>query len=128
LLYSGKINYVPIHFLYSSLPPDELTALYSTAGVCFVSSTAEGMNLVSYEYLACHDAKAAIASRETIAPGRLVMSRFAGAAGLLKEALIVNPWDRAACAEALAKAVTMKERQAGERMRGLGATVEERSR
>ena len=47
---------------------------------------------------------------------------------MLKEALIVNPWDRDACAEALEKAVNMEDREAGESMRALGATVEEQTR
>lgn len=86
------------------------------------------MNLVSYEYVACHSAGAVQASQEAIAPGVLVLSQFAGAAGLLKEALLVNPWDSGACAVALAQAVNMRVGEARLRMQELGKRVEEHTR
>jgi trehalose-6-phosphate synthase len=49
---TGKVNYVPVQFLYTSIAPDELTALYAAADVCFVSSVRDGMNLVCYEFIA----------------------------------------------------------------------------
>lgn len=38
---------MPIHFMHKSLPFDELCALYAASDVCLVSSTRDGMNLVS---------------------------------------------------------------------------------
>ncbi|KAK4551470.1 Trehalose-6-P synthase/phosphatase complex synthase subunit [Recurvomyces mirabilis] len=88
-------------------------------------STRDGMNLVSYEYVACHNAKAVQASRESIAPGVLVLSQFAGAAGVLQGALVVNPWDAEGCAAALVHAVNMCPAEARIRMQELGNKVEE---
>jgi len=48
----GTVEFMPIHFLHQSVPFDELTALYAVSDACLVSSTRDGMNLVSYEYIA----------------------------------------------------------------------------
>ena len=63
------------------------------------------MNLVAKEYVAAQDPDD---------PGVLVLSRFAGAAEQLEEALLVNPHDPASLATAMRRALEMplKERQA----------------
>lgn len=38
---------MPIHYLHKSVPLDELTAMYALADACLVTSTRDGMNLVS---------------------------------------------------------------------------------
>jgi trehalose 6-phosphate synthase len=88
---------MPIHFLHQSVAFDELTALYAVSDVCLVSSTRDGMNLVSYEYIATQ------ASRH----GALILSEFTGAAQSLNGALIVNPWNTEELASAIHEAVTM---------------------
>jgi len=55
----GKINgkfstmgWSPIHYLFTNLPFEELSALYSIGDALLVTSIADGMNLVSKEYIA----------------------------------------------------------------------------
>lgn len=124
----GSVNYVPVHFLYNSIDPDELTALYTTADVCFISSTRDGMNLVCYEFVACHNEEAIQSSREAISQGVVILSEFTGAASVLEGFLKVNPWDRENCAAALAQAVSMDDAEAKRRMRQLGDKVEGQTR
>jgi trehalose 6-phosphate synthase len=100
---------MPIHFMHQSVSIDELTALYATSDVCLVSSTRDGMNLVSYEYIACQ------AKRH----GSLILSEFAGAAQSLTGSLIVNPWNTDDMAEAIYEAVTMNDEQRKERFEKL---------
>lgn len=119
---------MPVQFLYTSIDPDELTALYAAADVCFISSTRDGMNLVCYEYVACHSQKAVQSSNQYIVPGSLVLSKFAGAANMMDGALIVNPWDRDVCADALLHALSMDAIESSARMRKLGALVERQTR
>jgi hypothetical protein len=38
---------MPIHYLHKSVPFEELTAMYALADACLVTSTRDGMNLVS---------------------------------------------------------------------------------
>ena len=54
------------------------------ADVALITSLRDGMNLVSYEYVACQSDNA----------GVLVLSEFAGAAQSLGAgAILVNPWN-----------------------------------
>lgn len=115
---------MPVHFLYKSLQPDELTALYTAADACFISSTRDGLNLVCYEYVACHDQDNAA----RVAPGVLVLSAFAGASTILKGCITVNPWDTARCAEGVAQAVTISSPEARDRMKQLKRTVDQQTR
>lgn len=94
---------MPIHFMHKSVNFDELIALYSVSDVCIVSSTRDGMNLVSYEYIACQEKR----------HGVLVLSEFTGAAQSLNGSLIVNPWNTDELAGAMHDAVTMSDEQRG---------------
>lgn len=97
----GTIEFMPIHFLHQSVSFDELTALYAVSDVCLVSSTRDGMNLVSYEYIATQ--------RER--HGVMILSEFTGAAQSLNGSLIVNPWNTEDMANAIHDAVTMSPEQ-----------------
>ena len=49
----GSLTHVPIHHLDRQLSFNELCALYAITDVLLVTSLRDGMNLVSYEYVAC---------------------------------------------------------------------------
>ena len=91
---------MPIHYMHKSVTFDELVALYAISDACIVSSTRDGMNLVSYEYIACQ--------RER--HGVMVLSEFAGAAQSLNGSIIVNPWNTEELAQAFYDAVTMDDK------------------
>ncbi|PWN22882.1 Alpha,alpha-trehalose-phosphate synthase [Microstroma glucosiphilum] len=93
----GTVESMPIHFLHRSVSFDELCALYAVSDACLVTSTRDGMNLVSYEYIACQQER----------NGVMILSEFAGAAQSLNGSLIVNPWDKFAVADAIHEALTM---------------------
>ncbi|KAI1171688.1 glycosyltransferase family 20 protein [Nemania sp. FL0916] len=93
----GTVEFMPIHFLHRSVDFDELCALYAVSDVCLVTSTRDGMNLVSYEYIATQKRR----------HGVMVLSEFTGAAQSLNGSLIVNPWNSEELAGAIHDAVTM---------------------
>lgn len=93
----GTVESMPIHFLHRSVSFDELCALYAISDACLVTSTRDGMNLVSYEYIACQQERA----------GVMILSEFAGAAQSLNGSLICNPWDAFAVSDAIHEALTM---------------------
>jgi len=95
----GTVEFVPIHYLHKSIPFDELISLYHISDVCLVSSTRDGMNLVSYEYIACQEEK----------KGALILSEFAGAAQSLNGAIIVNPWNTEELSDAIKESLTLPE-------------------
>ncbi|KAF1356635.1 glycosyl transferase [Delphinella strobiligena] len=97
----GTIEFMPIHFMHKSVSFDELIALYAVSDVCLVSSTRDGMNLVSYEYIATQQKR----------HGSMILSEFAGAAQSLNGSIIVNPWNTEELADAIHDAVTMGEEQ-----------------
>ncbi|RYP92618.1 hypothetical protein DL770_001260 [Monosporascus sp. CRB-9-2] len=93
----GTVEFMPIHFLHQSVDSDELTALYAVSDICLVTSTRDGMNLVSYEYIATQRDR----------HGVMILSEFTGAAQSLTSSLIVNPWNTEEVANAIHDAVTM---------------------
>ncbi|ERF71247.1 alpha-trehalose-phosphate synthase [Endocarpon pusillum Z07020] len=97
----GTIEFMPIHWMHQSVNFEELIALYAASDVCLVSSTRDGMNLVSYEYIACQRKR----------HGVLILSEFTGAAQSLNGSIIVNPWNTEELAGALQEAVTMSDEQ-----------------
>jgi trehalose 6-phosphate synthase len=75
-----------------------LAGFYRAADVALVTPLRDGMNLVAKEYVAAQDPRD---------PGVLVLSRFAGAAHELTDALLVNPHDAGDMADAIARARAM---------------------
>jgi trehalose 6-phosphate synthase/phosphatase len=102
----GRINgrfatagWSPIRYLYRSLDQKRLCAIYRDADVALVTPLRDGMNLVAKEYVACQVAD----------PGVLVLSKLAGSAHTMREALRVNPYDIDGTAEAIHRALEMEE-------------------
>ena len=75
------------------------------------------MNLVAKEYIAAQDDDD---------PGVLILSRFAGAAEDLEEALIVNPYDMDDVATAMQRALKMPLAERVDRHRALMGRVRAR--
>ncbi|MCB8820458.1 alpha,alpha-trehalose-phosphate synthase (UDP-forming) [Microvirga rosea] len=94
----GEPGWVPIHYVTSAYPRSVLASLYKIARVGLVTPMRDGMNLVAKEYVAAQDPND---------PGVLVLSKFAGAAHQLTDALIVNPNDKFEVAEAIREALHM---------------------
>jgi trehalose 6-phosphate synthase/phosphatase len=103
----GTIGWMPIWYLYRSLPFNPLAALYSLADVALVTPLRDGMNLVSKEYT----------TTKIDGKGVLILSETAGAAQELGEAIIINANNQEEIAQALEKALEMPEREQIERNR-----------
>ena len=78
----ADIDWAPIRYVNRNYRRDELAGIYRAARVGLVTPLRDGMNLVAKEYVAAQDPDD---------PGVLILSRFAGAARQMTEALIVNP-------------------------------------
>lgn len=119
----GRINgefadydWVPLRYVNKTYNHTALAGLYRTARIAFITPLRDGMNLVAKEYVAAQDPED---------PGVLVLSRFAGAARQLREALIVNPFDEQSMVDALHRGLNMTREERISRWRELMATVEE---
>jgi trehalose 6-phosphate synthase len=102
---SGRINgeyadidWVPIRYVNQGYSRVDLAGVYRAARIGLVTPLRDGMNLVAKEYVAAQDA---------YDPGVLVLSRFAGAAAQLSEALLVNPYSAEDIADAIDRALSM---------------------
>jgi trehalose 6-phosphate synthase/phosphatase len=104
---NGTIGWMPVWYLYRSLPFHSLAALYSLADVALVTPLRDGMNLVAKEYT----------STKADGKGVLILSETAGAAQELGEAIIINANNQEEIAQALAKALEMPEQEQIERNR-----------
>lgn len=111
----GREGYQPVHLLAQHHEHDALLKLFRAADMCLVTSLHDGMNLVCKEFVAARDDE----------QGVLVLSRFAGAARELHEALIVNPYHVEETADALHRAATMPPAEQRDRMASLRMTVRE---
>jgi trehalose 6-phosphate synthase len=114
---AGHINgrhaapeWTPVRYVNRDFAHGVLTGFYRQANLALVTPLRDGMNLVAKEY---------IASQDPDNPGVLVLSRFAGAAAELQEALIVNPYDLDGVADAIAYAHGMPLSERKERWRAL---------
>ena len=113
----GEINgrfsrpgWTPIHYHYGSLPRQELITYYRACDVVLVTSIKDGMNLVVKEFCAASpDLRAAA-----------VLSEFTGAAAQMhRHAIMVNPNDVEATADAIRDAVSMPANERAARARAL---------
>jgi hypothetical protein len=86
---------VPVHYHSRSLKRRDLVAFYRMALSAFITSLKDGMNLVAKEF---------VAAQNPDDPGVLILSRFAGAARQMKEALLVNPNSPEEIADAIRRA------------------------
>ncbi len=102
----AEYDWVPIRYLNKSFKRELLMGFFRSARVGLVTPLRDGMNLVAKEYVAAQDPED---------PGVLVLSKFAGAAQELTSAIIVNPYDMNAMAEAIQRALTMKREERQER-------------
>ena len=109
----GDVGRPAVHYLYKSLPFEELVAFYRAADVMLVTPLRDGMNLVAKEYVAARDD----------GHGVLVLSELAGAAQELREALLVNPHDVDGLASAMERALAASDDEQRERMQAMRATV-----
>ena len=109
----GDGSYRPIVLLEARHEPADVYRFLRAADVCYVGSLHDGMNLVAKEFVCARDD----------GRGVLILSEFAGAARELTTALIVNPYAVETCADALAYALTMSDREQACRMRSMRTVV-----
>ncbi|KAI8968342.1 glycosyltransferase family 20-domain-containing protein [Mycotypha africana] len=95
----GSLEFVPVHYYYQDIDRDEYYALLSVGDLALITCSRDGMNTTSYEYVICQHEKSE--------PGPLILSEFAGTAGSLGAALLVNPYDYAEVARQMNEALVM---------------------
>ncbi|WP_404338227.1 trehalose-6-phosphate synthase [Sphingomonas sp. MMS12-HWE2-04] len=120
---SGRINgahadldWVPIRYVNQGYPRDVLAGVYRAARIGLVTPLRDGMNLVAKEYVAAQDPED---------PGVLILSRFAGAAVQMEQAVLVNPYSVEEVSDAILLALRMPRDERIARWRALMDGVEQ---
>jgi trehalose 6-phosphate synthase len=116
----SEFDWTPLRYSTRPAPRTTLAGLYRIGRLGVVTPLRDGMNLVAKEF---------VAAQPDEDPGVLVLSQFAGAAQELAEALIVNPFDPDAIADAMHAGLTMplaerRERQAALKIKVFRITAE----
>jgi hypothetical protein len=118
---SGRINgefasvdWVPIRYVNQGYPREELAGFYRAAEIALVTPLRDGMNLVAKEYVAAQDPED---------PGVLILSRFAGAAAQLKDALLINPYSKDEISDAIHQALKMPKEERVRRWQAMNESV-----
>ncbi len=118
---SGRINgrfsefdWMPLRYINRSFNRRVLSGFFRLGRIGLVTPLRDGMNLVAKEYVAAQDAED---------PGVLVLSRFAGAADEMDGALIVNPYDVVAVAQAMDEGLSMPLDERRDRWQRMHARV-----
>ncbi len=112
----GTLDWIPVRYIHRTVARKRLPGLCRAARVGLVTPLRDGMNLVAKEFIAAQDAAD---------PGVLVLSRFAGAAEQLQQALLVNPYDIHGTAQAIQRALHMPLAERQERHQSLLKTIEQ---
>jgi trehalose 6-phosphate synthase len=111
----AEVDWVPIRYVNQGYGREDLAGFYRAAKIGLVTPLRDGMNLVAKEYVAAQDPDD---------PGILILSRFAGAALQLKDALLVNPYSKEDISDAIRKAIAMPKEERIRRWRAMNAVVE----
>jgi len=110
----SQFDWVPLRYMTQTVARTKLAGLFRVARIGLVTPLRDGMNLVAKEFVAAQD---------PADPGVLILSRFAGAAEELTEALLVNPYDPDEIAEAMHTALEMSLEERLERHASLRRAV-----
>ncbi|MEW6742724.1 MAG: trehalose-6-phosphate synthase [Planctomycetota bacterium] len=113
----GSDGWQPLITLQHHVGVRTAVAIYRLGHVCLVTSLHDGMNLVAKEYVAAR----------ADGDGVLLLSRFTGSARDFPDAILVNPYDVAGMATALAAALEMPEEERRARMARMRAQIFERN-
>jgi trehalose 6-phosphate synthase len=110
----AEVDWVPIRYVNQGYGREDLAGFYRAAPVALITPLRDGMNLVAKEYVAAQDPEN---------PGVLILSKFAGAARQLTEALLVNPYSKEEISEAIHTALRMPLDERKRRWEALNACV-----
>ncbi|SCV03959.1 LAMI_0H12310g1_1 [Lachancea mirantina] len=115
----GSLNFSPVQHYHMRIPKDVYFSLLRAADLCLITSVRDGMNTTALEYVT-------VKSQPSIGncyASPLVLSEFSGTSTVLRDALIVNPWDSVAVAKTINRALKLKPIEKSNLERKLWACV-----
>ncbi|WP_394731241.1 trehalose-6-phosphate synthase [Altererythrobacter sp. GH1-8] len=110
----SEVDLVPIRYVNRGYSHAELYGFFRASKIGLVTPLRDGMNLVAKEYIAAQDPED---------PGVLILSRFAGAAQQLTEAVLVNPHSPDDLSHAIKTALDMELDERKRRYQAMIGTI-----
>ena len=107
----GDLDWTPIVYMYRKISGPTLLSYYRIADIALITPLIDGLNLVSKEFVAATD------------HGMLILSLFAGAIYNLPQAIIVNPNDLDAMADAIDRCIKMPAEEIRQRLTAMKNSV-----
>ncbi|SEJ43190.1 trehalose 6-phosphate synthase [Pseudomonas linyingensis] len=111
----GAVSWSPVRYVSRNHQREDIAMVMRVARIGLVTPLRDGMNLVAKEFVAAQDPED---------PGVLILSQFAGAAAELDAALLINPHDRDAVADAIHTALQMPLEERRSRFQEMYAVLE----
>jgi trehalose 6-phosphate synthase len=111
----AEVDWVPLRYVNQGYSREDLAGFYRAAEIALITPLRDGMNLVAKEYVAAQDPKD---------PGVLILSRFAGAALQLKDAILVNPYSKDEISDAIFQALNMPKAERVRRWKAMNESVQ----
>lgn len=99
----GSLDFSPVQHYYMRIPKDVYLSLLRVADLCVITSVRDGMNTTALEYVTL---KSHHSSYDCYG-NPLILSEFSGSSTVLKDAMIINPWDSVAVAKTINKALKL---------------------
>lgn len=93
----GDFSWTPVLHYQMRIDKNEYWALLKVADLAIVTSIRDGMSTLALEFI--------VAQREHCSP--LILSEFSGTASVLKDAILVNPWDAVGVARTIHECLDM---------------------
>lgn len=103
----GDLDFSPVQHYYMRIPKDVYFSLLRVADLCLITSVRDGMNTTALEYVTV---KSHMSSYNCYG-NPLILSEFSGSSTVLKDAIIVNPWDSVAVAKRINRALKMSKEE-----------------
>jgi trehalose 6-phosphate synthase len=110
----AEVDWVPLRYVNQGYSREDLAGFYRAAEIALITPLRDGMNLVAKEYVAAQDPDD---------PGVLILSRFAGAALQLKDAILINPYSKEEISDAILQALDMPKAERVRRWRAMNECV-----
>ncbi len=110
----AEVDWVPIRYVNQGYAREDLAGFYRASEMALITPLRDGMNLVAKEYVAAQDPED---------PGVLILSRFAGAALQMKDAILINPYSKDEISDAIHTALTMPKEERIRRWQAMNESV-----
>lgn len=115
----GNLNFAPVLHYYMRIPKDVYLSLLRAADLCVITSVRDGMNTTALEYVTIKSNESA----DDCFGSPLILSEFSGSSTLLKDAIIINPWDSVAVAKSINMSLNMTQQQKNDLQKKLSPEV-----